>query len=68
MQEMEIKTGISSHKWVPTVDSIRIIQTEQEAAKEIKKSRIRRRQDQNDTLDILTESLSHYKTGIDDSM
>ena len=69
LQELGISKGPSFHEWARTVvDHIRISRAEQEAAKESKEGRVRRRQEQKDALDILSESTSLYGAGIDDSV
>ena len=65
---MGIKTGTSSHEWARTTDSLRVRKAEREAAKESKEGRIRHRQEQQDALDIIADSSSLYRPGIDDSV
>lgn len=68
MREMQVKTGPSCHEWARVANSLRITRAEQEAQKETKEGRVRRRQEQKDALDILQDSSSLYGPGIDDSV
>ena len=68
MEEMQIKSAPSAHAWARSVDNLRVSQADEQAEKETKEGRVRRRQEQNDALDILNESVSLYGPGIDDSV
>jgi len=67
MQDMGI-SGPSAHEWARSTDSMRISRAEQEAEKQTKEGRIRRRQEQKDALDIMDDSNILYGPGIDDSV
>ncbi|XP_025261971.1 uncharacterized protein LOC105256709 [Camponotus floridanus] len=68
MQDMGISSGPSAHDWARSTDSMRISRAEQEAEKQTKEGRIRRRQEQKDALDIMDDSNILYGPGIDDSV
>ena len=68
MQDMEISSGSSAHDWARSTDSTRISRAEQEAERQTKEGRIRRRQEQKDALDIIDDSNILYGPGIDDSV
>ena len=57
MEEMQIKSGPSAHAWACSVDNLRISRADEQAEKETKEGRVRRRQEQKDALDILNESV-----------
>ena len=67
IEEMQIKSRPSAHVWARSVDNLRISRADEQAEKETKEGRVRRRQEQKDALDILNESASLYGPGIDDS-
>lgn len=68
MQDMGISSGPSARDWARSTDSIRISKAEQEAERQTKEGRIRRRQEQKDALDIMDDSNILYGPGIDDSV
>ena len=68
MEEMQIKSEPSANAWARWVDNLRISRAYKQPEKETKEGRVRRRQEQNDALDILNESASLCGPDIDDSV
>ena len=68
MQEIGIGVGTSAVEWASATDELRVNRADGRAELQTRENRILRRQQQQDALDIISDSPLLYGPGIDDSV